>query len=112
MRAIPLAVRPSAVMLPRMIRFALFAASVVVVSGCPSGPPTQNNGPVDARAKLPAPPAAEDGFRVVGPDITIPAGGDQMWCWVTDVVISDDHLVKDLETYQGPNAHHLLALKS
>lgn len=68
---------------------------------------------IDQRVEIPAAPAAGAGFQLIGPEITIPAGGDQMWCWVPDLAPDTvDHLVKDFVTFQGRSGHHLLAMKS
>ncbi len=83
------------------------AFAVACVEGAPPPPDT-----IDERVPLPDAPAPGDGFQLVGPEITIPGGGDQMWCWVPDFTATEEHLVDRVETYQGSNGHHMLAMRS
>ena len=88
----------------------LFAVVPVLALAC--GEPSAV-GPLDQRAIAPAAPAADLGMQVVGPEIVIPAGQEQMICWVPDLPADVvDRLIKRFETVQGASGHHLVAMKS
>lgn len=94
----------------RLVIAAPLALSFVVVIAC-EPPPPDGDAVLDFRVEIPEPPA--DGMQVIGPEITIPAGEDQMWCWVPDVPPRDaDILIRSFETFQGQSGHHLVAMRS
>jgi hypothetical protein len=96
----------------RSMRFlvpAALASVSLAVLGC--DPPESVDDVIDQRVAIPEPPA--NGLQVVGPDIEIPPGEDQMWCWVPEMPARDaDVLVDRFETFQGGAGHHLLAMRS
>jgi hypothetical protein len=93
-----------------MRRLLVLAAPVAFAFGCPEAEPPPPEGPQDQRVEIP--PAPDFGIQVIGPEITIPSGSDHMFCWVPDVTVSEDHLVKSFDAFQGPSGHHLIAMKS
>ena len=94
-----------------MIRSSLIIAVPFLALGCVEGPDV--DAAIDQRVEIPAAPAEAEGFQLIGPEITIPSGADQMWCWVPDLGVAEvDHLIKNFVTYQGASGHHLLAMKS
>jgi len=93
-----------------MRRLLVLAAPALLSFACPEAPPPDNT--EDQRVNIPDAPAESDGFQLVGPEITIPAGGDKMWCWVPEFTPTQDKLIKEFQTFQGASGHHLLAMRS
>jgi hypothetical protein len=92
----------------------IFSSVLVVTTlgGCVAGPSEPTGAPTDMRFDLPEAPAADEGFQVVSPDIVVPRGADMMWCWVPDVLLTEDKLVDSFTQYQAQYGHHMVALKS
>ena len=90
----------------------VMAAAAACGTGGNSGddtPDAQGSGPDANPNDDLAPHPAGEGFQLKSPELTIPAGGEQTYCWYTTVsAVTADTGVKKWESKMTPGSHHLI----
>ncbi|HEY4223276.1 MAG TPA: hypothetical protein VGO62_18085 [Myxococcota bacterium] len=99
------------------MRIAIVTASAFALAAVACGNPSTDknvDNAIDERAALLPTPA--NGLALVMPvDKVIPAGGDQMWCWVPELpagALAADQLVVHADGAQGAGGHHVFVYMS
>lgn len=78
-------------------------------SPTPEATPTATPAPTVVDLRLPVPAMPEGGLQFVTPDITIPAGSDKQFCYVTTYK-GPDVAINAAKHYQSEGGHHVILL--